>query len=70
MPCFHEMGEGMMLAEFKNNNDKTRVARNGPWHFDRCLIFVQEFDGAQQVKNICLKYVTFWVRIHDLPLMA
>lgn len=67
---FHEMGPGLMLTEFKNLNDKTRVVWDGPWHFKKCLILVKEFDGAQQVKNISLHEASFWVRIHDLPLMA
>lgn len=31
--CFQEMGEGLMLAEFESQNDKTRVACDGSWHF-------------------------------------
>lgn len=60
----------MMLVEFENNNDKTRVACDRPWHFDKSLILVQEFDGAQLVKNICMKNASFWLCIHDLSLMA
>lgn len=37
---FHEMGEGLMLVEFENQNDKIRVAHDGPWHFDRNSILV------------------------------
>lgn len=56
---FHVMGDRMMLIEFGNNNDKDRVAHDGPWHFDKCLIIVKEFDGVSQVKNICMKNATF-----------
>lgn len=59
-----------MLDEFENNNDKLRVTRVGPWHFDKCLTLIKDFDGMQQVKNICMKEATFWVRVYDLPLMA
>lgn len=42
---------------------------NGPWRFDKALLLMREFDG-EKVKDICLKEANFWVRIHDLPLMA
>lgn len=29
-----------------------------------------EFDGKQQVHNICITKTLFWVRMHNLPLMA
>lgn len=57
-----------MLVEFENYNDKNRVARDGPWHFDKCLILVEDFDRTQQVKNICMTKASLWV--HNLPLMA
>lgn len=31
---------------------------------------MKEFKGGKQVKNICMKEATFWVRVHDFPLMA
>lgn len=57
--CFHEMGAGLMLAEFENLNDKNRVLHDGSWNFDKCLILVKEFEGVQQEKNIKLTEVTF-----------
>lgn len=50
--CFCEMGMGMMLAEFEEPNDKTRVIRDGPWSFDKSLILVKEFESRHQVRNI------------------
>lgn len=44
---FQEMGAGLMLAEFENYNDKVRVSWDGPWHFDKCLVLVKDFDGTQ-----------------------
>lgn len=56
---FHEMGAGMMLAEFEDPNDKNRVVRDGPWNFDKCLILVKNFDGCQQVKHIRMETALF-----------
>lgn len=64
------MGAGVMLAKFENQNNTYRVYRDGPWHFDKCLILVKDFDDVQQVKNICMKEISFWVLVHNLPLMA
>lgn len=67
---FYEMGAGMMLVEFEDSNDKNKVVRDGLWNFDKCLILVKEFDGGQQVKHIRMETSLFWVRVHDLPLVA
>lgn len=67
---FHKIGEGIMLVEFEDIRDKTRVIIDGPWNFDKYLILVKEFDGVKQVKNIRMDDAFFLVRIHDLPLMA
>lgn len=48
-----------MMAEFEDQNDKNRVVRDGPCNFDKCLILVKEFEGGQQVKNICLEEASF-----------
>lgn len=34
------------------------------------LIVSREFDGHIQTKNICIDEDLFWIRVHDLPLMA
>lgn len=64
------MGDGLMMVEFEYPNDKFRVMQDGPWHFDKALLLMKDFDGKRQVKDIHLKKALFWVRIHDLPLMA
>lgn len=67
---FYEMGSGLMLVESQNIHDKNKVSREGPWSFDKCLIVMKEFEGVQQVKNIHMETMAFWVRVHDLPLMV
>lgn len=46
------------------------MLRDSPWNFDKNLVLLKDFDGIQQVSNIHFTEVTFWIRIHDLPLMA
>lgn len=59
-----------MMAEFNDQSDKNRVIKDGPWHFDKSLILVKEFEGQQHVTTIDMNESSFWVRIFDLPLIA
>ncbi|XP_042958116.1 uncharacterized protein LOC122293664 [Carya illinoinensis] len=59
-----------LIAEFEEIKDKERVIRDGPWTFDKQLVLVKDFDGAQQTQMLQLSEALFWVRIHNLPLMA
>lgn len=40
---FHELGSGLLMAEFEDNVDKAMVVRESPWHFDKNLILRKEF---------------------------
>lgn len=67
---FHDMGIELLMVEFDNPVDKLRVLHDGLWHFDKALLLTKYFAGEQQVKNIQMREATFWVHIHNLPLMA
>lgn len=58
------------MVEFECPVDKLRVIRDGPWHLDKALSLIKDFVGEQQVKDIQMTKVAFWVCVHDLPLMA
>lgn len=67
---FHDLNSTLMLVEFEDHSDKEKVLREGPWSFDKHLVMLKEVNGWQQVHKITLTTATFWVRLHDLPLMA
>lgn len=67
---FHDMGMGLVMVDFENLADKLRVIRDGSWHFNKALLLIKYFVGEQQVKNIQMKDVAFWIRIHGLLFMA
>lgn len=59
-----------MLAEFDDKVDKKPIVTKGPWNFDEKLILLKKFDGTQQACNLSITEALFWVRVHDLPMMA
>lgn len=59
-----------MLAEFEDKANKRRVVTEGPWSFDRNLVLLKDFDGTQQAWEISIIEALFWVKVHDLPMMA
>lgn len=58
------------MAEFEYQEDKDWVVWEGHWNFEKKLVFLKEFDGRQQICHIRITKTLFWIRIHDLSLMA
>lgn len=48
--CFSEIGEGLLLVDFEDYNDKQRFMHNGPWSFNKSLILVKEFNMSNRLK--------------------
>ncbi|XP_042944768.1 uncharacterized protein LOC122278651 [Carya illinoinensis] len=67
---FRDLNTVFTLIEFEDEGDKSKVERDGMWHFDKQLILLKPFEGSMQISSIQIKHVAFWVQIHDLPLMA
>ena len=47
--------EEMFLVDFDDELDKRRVLEMSPWHYEKQLVLLQEFDGDQDPKDIVLK---------------
>ena len=41
--------------EFDDERDKRRVLKKSPWHYEKHLVLLQEFDGDQDPKDIVLR---------------
>ncbi|XP_040998212.1 uncharacterized protein LOC121244266 [Juglans microcarpa x Juglans regia] len=67
---FRDLSSTLMFVEFDDRRDKEKVIQEGPWSFDKHLVLLKDVDGRKQVKQIQLTSASFWVRLHDLPLMA
>ena len=64
------IGEELFLAEFEDEWDKRRVMDMRPWHYEKQLVLLQEFEGEQDPKDMLLKWSLFWVQIYNLPLKS
>ncbi|XP_042972923.1 uncharacterized protein At4g02000-like [Carya illinoinensis] len=67
---FRDLAEGLMLVEFDEPRDKVRVLHDGPWTFNKQLVLTKEFEGHLQAHEVSMTTADFWVRIHDLPMIA
>ena len=41
-----------------------------PWHYEKQLVLLKEFDGEKDPKDMMLKWSPFWVQIYNLPLKS
>ncbi|KAH9650909.1 CCHC-type domain-containing protein [Citrus sinensis] len=64
------MGDNIFLFKFASEEEKKRVLMGGPWHFNRALIVLTEPTGIGDIKNQSFTHVTFWVQIHNIPIMC
>ena len=58
------------MLNFYLEADKKRVLNGGPWHFKRALIVLQELSGIGSLKKQSFSHASFWIQIHDVPLMC
>ncbi|KAL9416875.1 hypothetical protein AB3S75_039958 [Citrus x aurantiifolia] len=63
------LGEKFFMFRF-GTEDKKRVFSGGPWHFDNALIVFSEPKGVGDVKKQAFTHTSFWVQLHNVPLMC
>ena len=64
------LGDNVFMFKFGTEADKRSILMRGPWHFDRALIVLTEPAGISDVKKQKFNHVSFWVQIHDVPIMC
>ncbi|KAH9718254.1 CCHC-type domain-containing protein [Citrus sinensis] len=64
------LGENVFMFKFGSEMDKRSILVGGPWHFDRALIVLKEPAGIGDVKKQDFSHASFWVQIHDVPIMC
>ena len=60
----------IFMFKFSLEEDKRRVLTGGPWHYDRALIVLQEPNAIGNVTEHPFSHVSFWVQLHNVPLMC
>ncbi|XP_050238341.1 uncharacterized protein LOC126687827 [Mercurialis annua] len=63
-----DIGDNLFVCEFYSKSDRSRILREGPWHFDKQLILFEPLSGNMQPNNILMSTCPVWVRIYDLPM--
>ncbi|XP_050229180.1 uncharacterized protein LOC126678321 [Mercurialis annua] len=63
-----EIGDNLFVCEFKSKNDRARILKDGPWHFDKQLIIFEPLCGNLQLGDVGLELSPCWMRIYNLPL--
>ncbi|KAL9426214.1 hypothetical protein AB3S75_033064 [Citrus x aurantiifolia] len=64
------MGDNIFLFKFTSEDEKKRVLMGGVWHFDRALLVLTEPTGIGDIKNQSFTHATFWVQLHNIPIMC
>lgn len=64
------LGDNVFMFKFGTEADKRSILMGGPWHFDRALIVLTEPARIGDVKKQKLNQASFWVQIHDVPIMC
>ncbi|XP_024041282.1 uncharacterized protein LOC112098886 [Citrus clementina] len=64
------LGDNVFMFKFGSEADKRSIIAGGPWHFDRALMVLTEPVGIGAVKKQDFRHLSFWVQIHDVPIMC
>ena len=62
-----DVGNNVVLMEFKMEVDTDKVLMGEPWSFDRHLVVFERYDGSVPIQELKFCTTSFWVQIHDLP---
>ncbi|KAH9649686.1 hypothetical protein KPL70_026078 [Citrus sinensis] len=63
------MGENIFIFKFASEGEKKRILHGGPWHFNNWLMVLIEPTGVGDIKQQTFTHTSFWVQIHNAPIM-
>ncbi|KAL9412274.1 hypothetical protein AB3S75_045822 [Citrus x aurantiifolia] len=64
------LGDNTFIFKLPSESEKKRILYGGPWHFDRSLLVITEPRGVGDVKRQDFTHASFWVQIHNMPIMC
>ena len=59
----------VLLISFDDKSEMEKVIAAEPWSFDKRLIVLQRYSKEMDVGDMEFSKVTFWVQVHDLPII-
>ena len=65
-----EIDDKLYLVEFGDGRDKKKIMDMSPQSYEKQLVLLKDFEGEKVPKDISIKQSSFWVQIHNLPLMS
>ena len=65
-----ELGDNIFMFKFATEANKKRILTGGPWHFNRALMVLIEPTGLGEVTKQSFSHASFWVQIHNVPIMC
>ncbi|WCJ29837.1 hypothetical protein M5689_011441 [Euphorbia peplus] len=63
-----ELGNELFVCEFETRKEQDRILHEGPCHFDKKLVILQELFDDEIPLEIRMKECDFWIRVINLPL--
>lgn len=64
------LGENIFIFKFASEEEKKRILHGGPWHFNNSLMVLVEPTGVGNIKQQAFTHTSFWVQIHNAPIMC
>lgn len=63
------LGDIVIMFKFGFDTDKRSILMGGPRHFNRALVLT-DLAGIGNVKKQDFSHASFWVQIHDVPVIC
>lgn len=60
----------MYVFYFLSELDKRIVLLDEPWHFNNCLVVLEEPKNAKGVVSMKFNLQDFWVQVYNVPLVG
>ncbi|XP_050222924.1 uncharacterized protein LOC126673013 [Mercurialis annua] len=64
------LGKNMFVFHFSSTEDRRRVMAGGPWRYQESIIALEVPCGIGDYSNMKFSQISFWIQIHNLPLMC
>ncbi len=65
-----DLGDNLVMFKFDDAANLERVLLYEPWSFDKHLVAFRRFEGQADPEMLVFNQTTFWVQIHNLPILS